>query len=184
LDKSSSKQYIASSKLTQIADIESGKTDILFNEERPFSIYLDSKLLKLQESSRFNLVVNNIYMKSFLTLEILENIDEFKEIFFPLNPEDFYTEPFDVDHVYNTNFYDLQKMKNFNAIRLNKLFKEEIQSSKSNQIFASLDLSFGDDTNEQNIAVINNYLSEYSKKKKKIQLTNEILLESNKFLIS
>lgn len=182
-DKYSSKQFTALSRLTQIADIEFGKTDIVFNDARAFAVYLDSKLLFLEEKGKFNYIIHSNQLKSFLTLEIIESLNESKEMYFPLEYKDFYTDPFDIESIFKTNFGDILKKKELDTIKIDKLFGEEIFMTNKINIFKNIEINLSGIEKESVLHQINKNLSFFSSKRKKVQLTTEVLIEANKFLV-
>ncbi len=168
--------YNTKCKITQIADIDNGKSSLEIVDPKPFAIHpLYNDYLYLFEDDLFSLIQKNLYVKSIITLQINNEIQPILNLYKPQEKEEFYTTILDSNELRITDFNRILALKGTNNI------KSEIPRPISNfeNPASSLNKFLGDleNFNLQLSAESPTNLFYNLDLKKKIKVLNEILVD-------
>ena len=119
--------YNTKCKITQIADIDNGKSSLEIVDPKPFAIHpLYNDYLYLFEDNLFSLIQKNPFVKSIITLQIRNEIQPILNLYKPQEKEAFYTTILDSDENRITDFQRIMELKGTNKI------EREISRPKTN----------------------------------------------------
>ncbi len=179
LDSKKQTYYKTPCKITQIADIVFGKSNLEISNPKPFAIHpLHWDYLYLFEAKLFDLVRSSNNVKSIVTLEINNELSPLLNIYEPYEKIDFYTTFIKSDYEEKrfTNFRDIIEIKKAEKIKrkisnqmesheypetILKNFLFDVENYFNNLLEIKPNRTFHDVDLTKKIKVLNNFLIDH-----------------------